>query len=174
VRKNDDGGRGPQARPARHRIPLDAKENTSMRSKLRSVRIAVAVAALCAVAGAASRGEAIRFWGEEGENGAGAGTPAAEAPAAAPARPGEGEPLVRGLPDFANLFEALRPSVVNISTSTAPEPARPRSRPPHGFGGQPGDPYEEFWEPFERFFGPMPRQRPQRSLGSGFILNREG
>jgi serine protease Do len=36
------------------------------------------------------------------------------------------------------------------------------------------DPHE-FWEPFERFFGPMPR-RPfkQRSLGSGFIINRDG
>ena len=45
------------------------------------------------------------------------------------------------------------------------------------FGGDPhgqGNPHE-FWEPFERFFGPLPR-RPfkQRSLGSGFIINRDG
>ncbi len=155
-----------------------------MISRSHSSQIAVAIALGLIVAGAASRGEAIRFWGEENGGGAGA-PPAAEAPAAQPpAEVGKGEPLVQGLPDFANLFEALRPSVVNISTSVAPEPAQPRSpQPPHGFGGEPGqgpgpggpgDPYHEFWEPFERFFGPQPRQRPQRSLGSGFILNREG
>jgi serine protease Do len=145
--------------------------------RLRSACFAVAIATTLLVGVAASEGEAIRFWGEEPADSA----PAETTPGAAEAPPAErttGSDLVAGLPNFADLAEALRPSVVNISTSTAPPPPMPpRGRgggqPPHGFGG-PGDPYQEFWEPFERFFGPMPRQGPQRSLGSGFILNREG
>ncbi len=95
----------------------------------------------------------------------------AEPVPAAPAPVGE-------VPDFATLAERLSPVVVNISTrSQAKEPPTlPR------FHGGPQQPFEgeprEFWEPFERFFGPMPRQRPfrpqQRSLGSGFILNEDG
>ena len=89
------------------------------------------------------------------------------------------EPLPPGtvsVPDFATLAERLSPVVVNISTraQSKEQAEAPRFRGP---GGQPfeGDP-REFWEPFERFFGPLPRQRPprQRSLGSGFILNTEG
>ena len=127
--------------------------------------------------------EAIRFWGDEEQGGE--RTTAAEGASGEQANPAEGtqqtqsakRDLVVGLPNFADLSDSLRPSVVNISTSTAP-PARSKTRSgrkPHGFGGGQGDPYHEFWEPFERFFGPMPQQRrPQRSLGSGFILNREG
>lgn len=142
-----------------------------MTTRLRSAfAIAVAATALI-VAGAATEGGAIRFWGEEAAEDAAPVEPAP--PDTAGTAPAGGN-LVVGLPNFADLAEALRPSVVNISTSTAPVPMPPRgSRPPHGFGGEP-DPFQEFWEPFERFFGPMPRQRPQRSLGSGFILNREG
>src|SRR5574341_728105 len=41
---------------------------------------------------------------------------------------------------------------------------------PHG--GQPGDPWGEF---FERFFGqPLPEEFKSNSLGSGFIINQEG
>jgi len=85
-----------------------------------------------------------------------------------------------GVPDFAALAQRLSPVVVNISTRSQPkeQPSMPRF---HGPGG-PQQPFEgdprEFWEPFERFFGPMPKQRPfrqqQRSLGSGFILNEDG
>jgi serine protease Do len=116
---------------------------------------------------------AISFWGEKTEE-----TPKLEAaPPGAPAQSGAGAGLA-GLPDFARLAEQLSPSVVNISTTTAPEP-----RPQRGPGGQGGprgpfggeDPFHEFWEPFERFFGPMPRQPfRQKSLGSGFIINRDG
>ena len=146
--------------------------------RLRSACTTLAVATAVIVGGMVSEGGAIRFWGEETAEET---APAEAAPEAATAPPvvvgaEPGTNLVVGLPNFADLAEALRPSVVNISTSTAPPPMPPRGRggpAPHGFGGE-GDPYQEFWEPFERFFGPMPRQRPQRSLGSGFILNREG
>src|SRR5690606_13130640 len=85
------------------------------------------------------------------------------------------------LPDFTRLAHDLAPAVVNISTSSKPDRGDggngdrrfhgPRGQMP-GFPGQ--DP-REFWEPFERFFGPMPRRRmPERSLGSGFIFDPAG
>jgi serine protease Do len=88
------------------------------------------------------------------------------------------------LPDFTRLAAELRDSVVNISTSTKAEPQRgfhgeefgaPGGGGPQG--GGPGDEQDprEFMEPFERFFGPMPRrQLPRRSLGSGFIFDPDG
>jgi serine protease Do len=105
------------------------------------------------------RVEAISFWGEEES------TPTAAAPTPAPEA--QGQALVGGLPDFAHLADKLDPAVVNISTTSQGEG-------PPQMGGGHGDP-REFWEPFERFFGPMPR-RPfkQRSLGSGFIINKDG
>lgn len=104
--------------------------------------------------------QALRFGagGEEEE-----GEPSAQAPQA-PAAAG----VVRGLPDFTPLVERVSPEVVNISTTTE-VPARRGIRPPFG----PEDPFREFWEPFERFFGPLPPFR-QRSLGSGFVIGEDG
>jgi serine protease Do len=109
----------------------------------------------------------------------------APAPAVALAAPAvadpAGVPAVTALPDFATLAERLSPVVVNISTRAQrkEQPDTPRFRGP----GQPGpqwpfgenDP-RDFSEPFERFFGPGPRQRqqPQRSLGSGFVIDPAG
>jgi serine protease Do len=98
------------------------------------------------------------------------------------------------LPNFTTLAAELNHAVVNISSSSKGEregggggdqgggsprfhggPGGPRGQMP-GFppGGQGQDP-REFWEPFERFFGPMPRRRaPERSLGSGFIFDPTG
>src|ERR1700675_918999 len=95
--------------------------------------------------------QAIRFWGDEDK-------PAEQqqsAPdVAAPAKP----PIVAGLPNFADLAEALRPAVVNISTTAPvevphmqmPGPGGPRQFGPGGPGGQggpggpgQGDPYHE-------------------------------
>ena len=115
------------------------------------------------------RAHAISFWGEQEPT----PQPAAPTPAAAQA------PLISGLPDFARLAEKLSPSVVNISTTSQgeshPQMGGPQQAPQGPFGGgRPGDPHE-FWEPFERFFGPMPKRSfKQRSLGSGFIVNRDG
>ena len=108
------------------------------------------------------------------------------------------------LPDFTELAADLNHAVVNISSSSKGDRGGdggdqgggnggggggsprfhggPRGQMPPGFppgggggGGQGQDP-REFWEPFERFFGPMPRQRraPERSLGSGFIFDPAG
>ncbi len=89
-------------------------------------------------------------------------------------------PAVRGLPDFADLAEALSPSVVNIRTLEKSKAA--------SSGGSSGMD-EEMQEFFRRFFGdrvPMPNtprpnrpQRPEgeevpRGVGSGFILSADG
>ena len=134
--------------------------------------VAVALAA-CHVVPA----RAISFWGEKAEE-----TPAAQPAAPAPANGSSTTAAAAGLPDFARLAELLSPSVVNISTTSAAEPPTrhgpggpggPNS--PFGGGGGENDPFHEFWEPFEHFFGPMPRQPfKQKSLGSGFIINRDG
>src|SRR5262245_49589177 len=119
--------------------------------------------------------------------GDGVRTIATDAAPAAPAQPnGATEPCLHcTLPDFTRLAAELRDSVVNISTSSKAEPARgfhgeEFGAPPGGGGPQGGGPGDEqdpreFWEPFERFFGPMPRrQMPRRSLGSGFIFDPDG
>lgn len=105
--------------------------------------------------------------------------PAAPPPAASVIAPAAGAVTV--VPDFASLAERLSPVVVNISTRAQREKPTdtPRFRgpgqqsPQWPFGeGEPKD----FTEPFERFFGPGPKQRqqPQRSLGSGFVIDPEG
>ncbi len=74
---------------------------------------------------------------------------------------------------FADLVEKLKPAVVNISTTKIIRPGGRGHGSPFGddffdrfFGG------EEF---FRRFFGDTPqRQFKQRSLGSGFIITRDG
>ncbi|MEX8492952.1 trypsin-like peptidase domain-containing protein, partial [Sphaerotilus sp.] len=101
-----------------------------------------------------------------------------------------GAPLVRGLPDFADLVEQVGPAVVNIRTST--KVAASTAQGPQG-GGAPDAEMQEF---FRRFFGiPIPRQQdprrgqPQqppdegegdgsgsapRGVGSGFIVAADG
>jgi serine protease Do len=108
--------------------------------------------------------------------------PAPVVPPPAPAAAPEPIAAVTGVPDFATLAERLSPVVVNISTrAQRKEPTEaPRFRgpgqqgPQWPFGGE-GEP-KDFTEPFERFFGPGPKQRqqPQRSLGSGFVIDSEG
>ena len=118
---------------------------------------ALAAALVVTAVGPGDPAQAIRFWGEE--------EPAvAPTPEAAPQAP-----MVQ-LPNFADLAEQLSPKVVNISTTSEAEAPQFGGKP---HGGQ--DPFGEFWEPFERFFGPMPKHRfRQRSLGSGFLINRDG
>jgi serine protease Do len=80
---------------------------------------------------------------------------------------------------FAELAKQVSPAVVNINTEKAfkkPQgPARTRKLPgmpgpgPSPFGQE--DPFQDF---FDKFFGDMPKQPKQRSLGSGFIFDREG
>ncbi len=75
--------------------------------------------------------------------------------------PGDGH-----LPSFSAVARRTMPVVVNIST-TMQKGSRPGAGP---FGGM--DPFEDF---FNRFFGEaVPREAPQRSLGSGILISREG
>ena len=71
-------------------------------------------------------------------------------------------PLATGT--FAKVAEAIKPAVINVTTVG-------RS------GGGPGrTPFEEFFgeEFFRRFFGDVPERMPQRSLGSGVIVDASG
>ncbi|MFA7620179.1 MAG: trypsin-like peptidase domain-containing protein, partial [Thiohalomonadaceae bacterium] len=82
----------------------------------------------------------------------------------------------RELPDFTHLVEQYGPAVVNISTTQKAEsdkagaPRRQLELPPLPEGG----PWDEL---FRRFFGEGPHEGPMppdRSLGSGFVIDREG
>lgn len=78
----------------------------------------------------------------------------------------------KGLPSLSGLIKAVRPSVVNISTTTVVKGPDLQQR----FSG-PSAPFKDFFgdDFFERFFGDAPRREfKQKSLGSGFIIDREG
>jgi serine protease Do len=88
-----------------------------------------------------------------------------------------GQTLPVQVPNFADLAEQLKPAVVNISTTQVVKGPRLGLRglpspSPFGERGERG-PFEEF---FERFFGGSGPQRELRrnSLGSGFIINKDG
>ena len=67
---------------------------------------------------------------------------------------------------FAKVADAIKPAVININTVSK------------GAGGLPGGrtPFEEFFgeEFYKRFFGDTPERIPQRSLGSGVIVDPTG
>ena len=72
---------------------------------------------------------------------------------------------------FSQLAKKASPSVVNISTVRVIKGGR---RGPVPFGGPtgPNDPFKDF---FERFFGDqIPRNFRQQSLGSGFVIDKDG
>jgi serine protease Do len=72
-------------------------------------------------------------------------------------------PLTTGT--FARVAEAVKPAVVNVNTVSRGGP-----------GGLGRTPFEEFFgeEFFRRFFGDVPERIPQRSLGSGVIVDPAG
>jgi serine protease Do len=74
---------------------------------------------------------------------------------------------------FADLAEKVKPAVVNISTtSTVTIPGNPFHQ---FFGPDQGDQNEQFNDFFKHFFNETPdRKMKQQSLGSGFIINRDG
>src|SRR5262249_307658 len=85
------------------------------------------------------------------------------------------------LPDFATLAEHISPSVVSISSTQEVKSRGPfggQGGGPGGPGGPGGedDPFQDFYGPFERFFGPPRGGRPLKAkrLGSGFILHSKG
>jgi serine protease Do len=70
---------------------------------------------------------------------------------------------------FADLAEKVKPAVVNISTETTLKiPGSPFR---HFFGPE-SSPFDDF---LKRFFGDIPdRELKQKSLGSGFIIDKDG
>jgi serine protease Do len=80
------------------------------------------------------------------------------------------------LPDFTRVVEAASPAVVNISTTQKAKPQPQGKNMPHG-GRIPGIPEgTPFDELFRRFFEEGPGSEPDdgRSLGSGFIISKDG
>jgi serine protease Do len=71
---------------------------------------------------------------------------------------------------FADLVDMVKPAVVNISTETTVKvPGSPFR---HFFGHEEGGPFGNF---FQKFFGEIPDQElRQQSLGSGFIIDKDG
>ena len=67
---------------------------------------------------------------------------------------------------FADLAERLSPAVVNISTTTVVSRGNPQDIPQF----PPGSPFEEFFKEF----GERGQTRRAQSLGSGFIIDKEG
>ncbi len=96
---------------------------------------------------------------------------AAAATAPAPPAAVSPPPLVRGLPDFTALVDAVGPAVVNVKVAER-APARGR-----GDGAQ-ANPFgdDDAFGEFFRKFGIQPRmpQQPREGQGSGFILTNDG
>jgi serine protease Do len=80
----------------------------------------------------------------------------------------EAAPAVTGLPSLTTLVKELKPTVVNISTTKLV-----RSPMSDFFQGRD---FPDFFgdEFFRRFFGDQPREFKQKSLGSGFIIDKAG
>ena len=89
-----------------------------------------------------------------------------------------------GLPDFTELVEENSSAVVNIATTSAPKSGSQGFRGFKGFDGTPFDQeqFEQLPEFFQDFFrGPQSpfgggpgKSKPRRSMGSGFIVSRDG
>ena len=69
---------------------------------------------------------------------------------------------------FAPLVKKVKAAVVNISTTKKVK--RPANRFPRSPFGE-MDPFEEFRKFFEN---QVPREEEQHSLGTGFIINKDG
>ncbi len=82
--------------------------------------------------------------------------------------------LANGLPDFTGLVEQYGPAVVNISTTSKP-PQGTRPQPHIQIPNLPEDsPLHDFFRHFFGDQGGLPDSRPRSSLGSGFIVSRDG
>jgi serine protease Do len=130
-----------------------------MRNGRFNARTLIAVAASCLILGVLitaslnlvplSKATTAGFWTEKQESGAFSASPISD-----------GKLWVR-------LAKELTPAVANISTTQV---VKGRGAPPRGPFAE-DDPFNEF---FKRFFGESPRQFKATSLGSGFIINKDG
>jgi serine protease Do len=79
-------------------------------------------------------------------------------------------------PDFSQLVKRLTPYTVNINTTHIIKP-KDKDYPFKHYFKDDKDPLRDFFgdDFFDRFFGDLPqREFKQRSLGSGFIIDKEG
>ncbi|MDO8643553.1 MAG: trypsin-like peptidase domain-containing protein, partial [bacterium] len=93
----------------------------------------------------------------------------------------EGQPVSEGavqpasfgfgaLPSFVDLAKKVKPAVVNVSTTKVIK--RPQGGQQFGSPFGPQGPFDDF---FDRFFDQGgPQERKQQSLGSGFLINKDG
>ncbi len=80
----------------------------------------------------------------------------------------------QNFPDFRELAKSTGPAVVNISTEKVVQNRQANLR--DFFGNLPkGTPFDQFFDQFEQF-GQLqePRQQKRSSLGSGFIISKDG
>jgi serine protease Do len=77
------------------------------------------------------------------------------------------KPFPQAPASFTDLVERVKQGVVNVSSTKVVK----RRAMPSPFGPQ--SPFRDFFgdDFFERFFGQMPREQKQHSLGSGFIID---
>jgi serine protease Do len=76
------------------------------------------------------------------------------------------------LPDFSELVDQAGPAVVNLSTTRT---VKSQDQMREFFKNHPrSGPFEEFFEQFERQFKDDSPSRRQRSMGSGFIISKDG
>ncbi|TMH42578.1 MAG: DegQ family serine endoprotease [Betaproteobacteria bacterium] len=87
---------------------------------------------------------------------------AATQPAAVPAAPAAAAVRGPGF-DFTQLAKDEGPAVVNISVTKEVATQMPQL-----------DPNDPFYQFFRRFQVPVPRQAPERGIGSGFIISPDG
>jgi serine protease Do len=130
-----------------------------MRNGRFNARTLIAVAASCLILGVLitaslnlvplTKATTAQLWTEKRESGLFSASPASD-----------GRIWVR-------LAKELTPAVVNISTTQVIKGRGGPVRSPFGED----DPFNEF---FKRFFGDQPRQFKATSLGSGFIINKDG
>ena len=94
-------------------------------------------------------------------------SPQPTAPAAIGALPSTGS----APSSFAPIARAVRPAVVNVSTT---QTVRAQGGPQFGPGTGPFGEQDPFFEFFRRFFPQVPRSFTQRALGSGVIIDSAG
>ena len=81
--------------------------------------------------------------------------------------------LQAALPDFTVIVDGAKDSVVNISTKTKARKSSSKERP--SIPNLPeGSPFGELFDKFFEHQNPGERQREAQSLGSGFIISKDG
>jgi len=77
-----------------------------------------------------------------------------------------------GKNNFVDIVKREKPAVVNIYTT---QNIKPRSQKHHAFKNGPNDPQDPYNDFLEKFFDlQQTPQMPRKSLGSGFIIDKEG